>query len=977
MNDPGWLLSDVLCSVTRFVSRRPKLTLAWVAALTAVAIGVTVSWIEFKTDRADLIDPETPFQKRWLNYTETFGEASDMVVVVEADDPHTIKQVIDDLGSRMDAEPESFRNVLYKIEPGDLAHKGLQYLDPQQLDAVLQGLEHYRPIAQGEWDRIRLDSLCDRLRLQIEDRLKGGTADGVRALLHQTALLATSLQRFLADVNDFQNPWPDLVPLDPRMREEASQVTYFLNDQGTMGFLKAFPATTSENFAGPSESIDRLRSLIADVTIAYPDARIGLTGIPVLENDEMRKSQADMLKASLVSVVGVGLLLCLGFRGIRHPLLALVMLAVGMAWAFGYTTLSVGHLNILSVSFAAILIGLGIDFGIHYLARYLELRHQGYSLRPALLDTSSGVGTGIVTAAVTTALAFFCAMVTQFRGVAELGVIAGGGILLCGVATFVVLPALVSLADGRVEPRKLPTPFEGQWLRWATSRYPIAVILCSVVLVVLIARPAVTFRNGWPKLNVDYDHNLLNLQAEGLESVEVQKRVFAEPQGSSLFAVSVADTPDEARALRKRFEVLPSVHHVEELASRLPSEPPSQTLLRIQGIASELAWLGEEPPKFDLLDPAETGRALEKLHSLVRQIDDPPAIAAARSLDAFLETLDEEDFTLQRQVVFLNEYQHRMAAVLLGQFRGLVDAASAEPVCVADLPPELTSRFVSSQGKWLVQVYPKDAIWDFEPLSQFVHDVRTVDREVTGTPLQNFEASQQIMDSYETAALYALAVICLVLLADFLHRKSALIATMVPLVILSVAAAALHAGGSQTRPAFYFVIYLEMVAAIALILDFRSPSYTVLALLPPLAGGVLMFGILAALDVALNPANLVVLPLILGIGVDDGVHVIHDYRMQQRRYRMSSSTMNAIVLTSFTSMIGFGSMMLAAHRGLSSLGLVLVVGVGSCLFVSLVPLPAVLTLISRIRDRTAQLRTRPPRPHAPQRRSRARMTSVR
>ena len=112
-----------------------------------------------------------------------------------------------------------------------------------------------------------------------------------------------------------------------------------------------------------------------------------------------------------------------------------------------------------------------------------------------------------------------------------------------------------------------------------------------------------------------------------------------------------------------------------------------------------------------------------------------------------------------------------------------------------------------------------------------------------------------------------------------------------------------------------------------------------------------MFGVLGILGIDLNPANLIVLPLVLGIGVDDGVHVIHDFYSQRRGYRMSSSTINAIVLTSLTSMIGFGSMLVAAHRGLQSVGLVLVVGVGSCLFVSLVTLPAVLTLIDRGQDR--------------------------
>ena len=126
-------------------------------------------------------------------------------------------------------------------------------------------------------------------------------------------------------------------------------------------------------------------------------------------------------------------------------------------------------------------------------------------------------------------------------------------------------------------------------------------------------------------------------------------------------------------------------------------------------------------------------------------------------------------------------------------------------------------------------------------------------------------------------------------------------------------------------------------------------------MVPPITGGLLMLGVLGLTGIDLNPANLIVLPLVLGIGVDDGVHVVHDYRMQRRgQYRTSSSTINAIVLTSLTSMIGFGSMMFAAHRGLYRVGLVLVIGIGSCLFVSLVTLPAMLTLADRMQSRKSE-----------------------
>ena len=972
----GSLLGEALRSITRFSSRRPRATLWFVLVLACAAAGLTVCYIRFKTDRADLIDPDAAFHRRWLSYTESFGDTSELVVVVEADNPVTIKQVLDDLGTRMQRESEPFRNVLYKVEPGALREKGLQYLSPEQLQAGLERLDEYSPVVRGRWDLVRIDSLVSRLRYQLESRTASASSGGpgdLRPLLRHAELLSASMARYLVDRNDFRNPWPDIGPIDPRMRDEGQQVIYFLNDQGNMGFLKALPVKKQKGLDGTAESIDRLRELTAEVSTGHPTARIGVTGIPVLESDEMRRSQDDMLKASLISIAGVSIVLILGFRGFRHPALALVMLAVGMAWACGYTTLVVGHLNILSVSFAVILIGLGIDFGIHYLARYLELRHEGQMLRPALLETSSSVGTGIVTAAVTTALAFLCATLTRFLGVAELGIIAGGGILLCALATFVVLPALVSLADQSVEPRRLPTPFQGNVLRTLTSRFPLVVLLASLGVIVGVGVNAVGIGEEGIEPRVHYDYNLLNLQADGLESVDVQKRVFKQARDSLLYAVSLADTPEEARRLRAKFEALPSVHHVEGLASRLPASPPEETRLLVQAFRAQLARLPGRPPQLGSANPAVIGRTLEKFYLRIRNKVDADAVEAARAIDEFLDRF--ERLSLRDQMAFLGEYQARMAGALLGQLRALAAASNSEPVTLADLPAELTSRFVSRKGdkaKWLLQIYPKEPIWDIEPLSRFAADVRSVDPDATGTPLQNFEASRQIVKSYERAALYALAVIFFVLLVDFLNREQKLLTLLPPLIIVGFIAMTLHTRRADISPVFLITTYVAMVVAIAATVDFRNLRDTLLTLLPPLlGGGLMMFGILALLGVDLNPANLIALPLVLGIGVDDGVHVIHDFRLQKGRYRTSSSTMNAIVLTSLTSMIGFGSMMVAAHRGLYSVGLVLVIGVGSCLFVSLVTLPAVLTMISGRQPEKAETAARDRKP-APKPRSKER-----
>lgn len=943
---PGSLLGEGLRLMTRISSRNPRMTLCFVLLISCIAAGYAASCLDFHTKRSDLINPEAEFHKRWLEYTESFGDGSDIVVVIEGESPKPIQAALEDLGHRLSREPELFSDILYKADTTALRRKGLQYFHPDQLAAGLNRLTDYQPAANGQWEVGRLDYAVRVADYRLQAALNNSDPILGHFALDRAGRLAGSLNGALEQPGRFDSPWPEIIPGSSSIPALTQRSHYLMNDRGTIGFLKVRPtADQKDAFNGDSKAVDRIRELVAQASENHQDVKIGVTGIPVLENDEMRRSQSDMVIASLISFAAVGLLLFAGFRGIRHPLLGLAMLLVGMAWTFGYTTLIVGHLNILSVSFAVILIGLGIDFAIHYLARYLELRQRGQMLRPALRETSTGVGVGIVTAAITTSLAFFCATFTQFLGVAELGIIAGGGVLLCGLATFLVLPALVSLADQNREPQKLPTPFDGNFLKGLTARFPRLTMILSLLCIAGLATQIVnwTAEDG-PKSRIRYDYNLLNLQADGLESVEVQKRAFNQSDGSLLYAVSIADSPDEARRLKRQFQALPSVGRVEELGSKLPSVSTESTKPYLQSYRRRLANLrapSSEPPA---MNPAAVGRAFEGLLSTLRRVNTEEALAISGTIDRFLDRF--ETMSLKSQMEFLSAFQMRSTMALWNQLQTLAGAADSRPITLSDLPAELTNRYVNDEGQWLIQVYPKQQIWDVEPLTQFVQDVRSVDSEVTGTPLQNYEASRQIRDSYQRASLYALAVICLVLLVDFLGREHKLLVLGPPLIVVVFAFMMLQTRRIDVSPLLLIGAYLVMATAIAAILDFPNLRDALLTMVPPVAGGLMMFGLLGLLNLDLNPANLIVLPLILGIGVDDGVHVVHDFRQQKGRYQTSSSTMNAIILTSLTSMIGFGSMMVASHRGLSSVGVVLVIGVGSCLFVSLVTLPAILTFVS-------------------------------
>ena len=239
----------------------------------------------------------------------------------------------------------------------------------------------------------------------------------------------------------------------------------------------------------------------------------------------------------------------------------------------------------------------------------------------------------------------------------------------------------------------------------------------------------------------------------------------------------------------------------------------------------------------------------------------------------------------------LSQFQQRAAEDLLQRLRLLRTAANPDSPALADLPESLVHRFVGCSGKFLMRIYAKDDIWDLASRERFVGDIRRVDEDVTGNPIQVYEASRDLKRSYQWAAVYALIVI-----------------------------------------------------AAMLFVEFGNLHYPLLAVLPLGLGVLQLFGLMGWLGIPLNSANMIVLPLILGLGAENGIHIVNDFRRRTRRYhRMSAATTTAVIINSLTTMVGFAALMIASHQGLLSLGRVLTIGMSCCLMSALV-LPNLLLL---------------------------------
>lgn len=855
------LLSRMLFWLTWLGMRQSHYVFVGAAALAVVAIVFAALSLNFRTSRLDLLNPNSEYNTRWLKYLNEFGDQDDVVVVVETNDSARSVAIVEELGQRLANDEDHFRSVMFKRDLSELRSKALHFAKPHELQRV-SGFAKWASRAFGD-SGVGVEAI-------LATPPPTGRIEPNSGGEHPLAIIAENLHYALQGKEQVRPFLP--IDADAERVSKEFEPSYFLAEEGRLAFLLLHIHSNGDSFTGGAEPIDALRNHMAEVQKKHPGSAIGATGMPVLENDEMRSSQNDMLRASVLSLAGVAILFVAGFGGVRRPTMAIIALLIAIAWSLGYITLAVGHLNILSVSFGVILIGLGIDFGIHYIARYQQLRQEGAGVSRSVLKTASSVGPGIVTGAVTTALAFLTAGLTDFPGIAELGVISGGGIILCLIAAIVVLPALIRRFDrgeGNEEP--IATLPIGKVCGWLIA-FPQPTLAVGLVATLLLAIGIV---------HLKVDNNLLNLQATGLQSVELERRILSKSSRSVWFALSVADSPEELHRKKQAFEKLSTVERTEEIGTLAVGISPHRSR-QLEALRFQMLALAAS------LKPQSTTSAANISQKFTFAAERFPAQDKTKLA---LQRISHELTAAAPEVAAraIARVQRNMTAEMKIRFQELAAMADPEPPTLANFPQNMRDRFVGKTGKHLLRVYGRGEIWEMEKLKDFVQQVESVDPLVTGHPVQTYYSTAQMQDSYLHAALYSL-----------------------------------------------------LAVAVVLMIDFGSLRHTMLALTPMGLGFLQMLGIMGFFGIPLNPANMLVLPLILGIGIDDGVHVIHDYRRQKKKYRLGNATATAVVITSLTTMVGFGMMIFASHQGLRSLGQVLTIGVFCCLTTSVFILPAML-----------------------------------
>ena len=886
------VLARLLTKLAVAVCRRPRWFFYPQIALFVACVLYTVFFLQFNTSRDDLVGSNKKYHQNFLRLKKEFPQQSDLVVVIESENTEKNRQFAERIGAKLAAETNLFTDVFFKGDLPMMGAKALLFVPENDLRGLKSTLADDAPFIRQFTQTTNLISFFEQINTAFRTAPREANAQ-TESLIGSLPALTRIVTQADASLNRPGTPPSPGVTALFDAGDEAVRKTYITFANGRIFLVTAHAVTHDLN----GKAVERIRQLMAETQGEVPGLNVGLTGEPVLEHDEMAQSQKDTTVASIVSLVLCALIFIYGYNETGRPVKATICLVVGLAYTLAFATATVGHLNILTITFVPILIGLAIDFGVHLVTRYEEELRHGKTEEQALTKAMIYTGQGIFVGALTTAGAFLAMWLTNFRGIQEMGIICGGGLLVCFIPMITLLPVLLlrgrqNVLDHKTHDVERRKRIENLWLERPVLVTAIVGALC--VLALTQAR------------KVYFDYNLLNMQSAGMPAVVFEQKLIDSADKSVLYGAVIADSLPQAVELQKQIEKLPTVasNGVQSMATYL-AEDQTEKLKLIGEIKAEVAPLQFNAADLQPVNIEDFSRTLYSLYgylgAALDEIKDsnPKLTAQMVALRAAIDTLRREMLTgdavaRAAHADKLAEFQRALFADIRETFQTLQNQNDRERLRAEDLPPALRHRFIGVTGKYLLQVYPKYDVWQRKNQEKFIADLRTIDPNVTGTPVQLYEYTTLLKNSYEMAAWYSLIAIAILV---FVH--------------------------------------------------FRSLTAVILALLPVGIGTLWLVGLMGWLGIPFNPANIMTLPLVIGIGVTNGIHILNRFAEERTPSILTRSTGKAVLVSGLTAIAGFGSLMLAKHRGIHSLGCVMAAGIATCMIAALAFLPALLNLLGR------------------------------
>jgi len=892
----GWR-ERVLLAIADIGLARSRAVLATVLCVMVIA-GILVAGLGLTSSRTGLVGENDPSFARITKFYAEFGRPNPSVFVVQGGTEAERRQVVDALQRELSEDDANKGRILGRLTAETIAPLALL----QQPDALAQVRANLPPdtdlaaLIEGG-----LPAWFKLLEEQVYAGLDGAeTADPTRPAptpaqadegLVRLAGLATALDDVLAG----RDPLQRFLGEGAIERQGIDSAGYTVSGDGTLHLVSVFADLPTDEASELEPYIDRLQAARDRAMVDAPDGvEAILTGTPKFIVEELAIIQRSTVTSSVATTLGLMVLCLLLFRSLPQAIVALLPLAPGVLVTLAAVRVLYDDLNLITSSFIAALLGLGIDFSVHALARVHEERRAGVgpedAVRRAMVQTGPGIGTG----AVVTAAAFMTTMTTDFTAFGELGLITAIGLVVVASSTFILLPPLLAQTSrAKTKPSPEFPGFGGLAAVVATARMPLLVL--SVLLAV---------GGGIGLNNLSWSARYFDFLPEETESARGLAALEYDALASPVFANLSADDLEGARAMTADLRARSTVAGVQSPSDLIPAlDEGAIAALRV-------GFAGAGTPDFKRLGArTTTPKALAASATGVADALDEARLAlsgAGLSTDAADQAIGAFK-ALAKRAAALDEAGAQRLGALETQAAGLLGPAWTTAKRVADrghatasdLPPLFAKRYAAKQGdRVALYVVPAGKFWDREVAEAFSAEIYAIDSEASGLAMDHVSHGDLVLNGFLRAAGVALAVI-----------------------------------------------------VVLLILDFGGLVDALLALLPTVVGWLWTFGVMSLLGMPFDVANIVCLPLVLGVGVAFGVHLMHRVREEQEASLdiVLRGTGGAIAIAALTSMVGFAGLMTGEYGGMRSLGGTMVIGIGMCLLATVLVLPAVLLTLRRLK----------------------------
>ncbi len=876
------------------VSAHPVAPILLAAAVSAACLAGSGE-IPYSTSRIDLIPPDHPARRRFLEIVDRFGPQNPIVVVIEGGSSPARTAFADRVSRDLLADPEFHGQVFHRLDPKPFADRGPLYLETSRLEELRR--------AAGE-NREFIDALPDLARALtvLDSRMERAEARGLDALpeVLPQALQLAKLLRLMTEALDGGRPsgqrWLDALSTGPPPLLELFDGTgHLVSRDGSMHFVFVIPDRQSEEMAYLEPFVGRIRKAMDEAGGRLPGVRGSLAGLPIGVIDEQNSARRDLPLASLAAVLGNLLILIVGFW--RRPLMAaltMLSLGAGIVWTMAFARAALGSLNLISSVFVLFLIGMGINYGIYIASRFEIERRRGLEPEGAMRRTLLGQGPGVISSAAASCVAFLALCLCPFRGFRELGLLAAVGLFFCLIAALLLLPCLMMVTEGRGRRRRATPEGPAGAGETRARHFPIEMLVLVAALTAIAAVEGEFF---------PFSYDLNGVLPADAESLVAGEKLLKGQTLSPMSAIVVCRDLREVQERTRRLRASPEVRATLSRESFVPGDLERKRAV-LTGLAEQLESAGA--PRAASVRPASAG--------------------VERACREFSKRLENGGATLERLRHYPEGRALGRARRELERFRakaaGLAPAVSAASLAAAGeallagwlelaprarqwasasapdasfVPAPLRGALESRDGHYAIIVAPRDDISRKEAFDRFHEAVARVDANASGYPVM----------------IHAMVN----LLPDVLKDTWA--------------------------QALLFIVLL-------LALDFRRPGLILLALCPVVLGSAWLMGLMKAFGWQYNQVNFLALPMILGVGIENGVNFGHALEGVWRYDALDTQALG-MILSAGTSVVGFEALSLASHRGLASFGELLSVGTVTCLVAALVALPSLVRVWARRR----------------------------